>query len=256
MYTLGDIPRCGALLFPDNIAVVFEENRYTYKEFNERINRFANFLIKSGCKKGDGLAVMADNCAKYLEVYFAAAKIGVCVTPINVRLGDDEIVFIVNDSELDSVVALFLVLMFCKFSAFHRIIIAKVPFVCFDGARWIGIAAQGSVEFDGVLSCRTGWVEGEISDRWRIYVDDRLGLICAASLIFYAEADKVFATVVIGMGDFFSGGIGPIPKRPEVTFYESFSIIAVFRSKCYFFFLIRLRWAPLKFGMRRFIDYY
>ena len=94
MYALGDIPRCGALLFPDNIAMVFEENRYTYKEFNERINRFANFIIKSGCKKGDGLAVMADNCAKYLEVYFAAAKIGVCVTPINVRLGDDEIVFI------------------------------------------------------------------------------------------------------------------------------------------------------------------
>ena len=105
MYTLGDIPRCGALLFPDNIAVVFEENRYTYKEFNERINRFANFLIKSGCKKGDGLAVMADNCAKYLEVYFAAAKIGVCVTPINVRLGDDEIVFIVNDSETTFFVA-------------------------------------------------------------------------------------------------------------------------------------------------------
>jgi acyl-CoA synthetase (AMP-forming)/AMP-acid ligase II len=105
MYTLGDIPRCGALLFPDNIAVVFEENRYTYKEFNERINRFANFLIKSGCKKGDGLAVMADNCAKYLEVYFAAAKIGVCVTPINVRLGDDEIVFILNDSETTFFVA-------------------------------------------------------------------------------------------------------------------------------------------------------
>ena len=59
MYTLGDIPRCGAVLWPDNIAVVFEGKRYTYKQFNERINRFANFLIKSGCKKGDGLAVMA-----------------------------------------------------------------------------------------------------------------------------------------------------------------------------------------------------
>ena len=42
---------------------------------------------------------MADNCSKYLEVYFAAAKIGMSVTPLNVRLGDDEIVFIVNDSE-------------------------------------------------------------------------------------------------------------------------------------------------------------
>ena len=42
---------------------------------------------------------MADNCAKYLEAYFAAAKLGMSVTPLNVRLGDDEIVFIVNDSE-------------------------------------------------------------------------------------------------------------------------------------------------------------
>jgi acyl-CoA synthetase (AMP-forming)/AMP-acid ligase II len=99
MYTLGDIPRCGAIIWPDNIAVVFEGKRYTYKQFNERINRFANFLSESGCKKGDGLAVMAENCSKYLEVYFAAAKIGMRVTPINVRLGDDEIVFIANDSE-------------------------------------------------------------------------------------------------------------------------------------------------------------
>ena len=96
MYTLGDIPRNGAVLWPDNIAVVFEGKHYTYKQFNERINRFANYLIQSGCKKGEGLAVIADNCAKYLEVYFAAAKIGVRVTPINVRLGDDEIAFILS----------------------------------------------------------------------------------------------------------------------------------------------------------------
>jgi len=99
MYTLGDLPRCGAISWPDNIAVVFEGKRYTYKQFNERINRFANYLIESGCKKGDGIAVMAENCSKYLEVYFAAAKISMRVTPINVRLGDDEIVFIVKDSE-------------------------------------------------------------------------------------------------------------------------------------------------------------
>ena len=57
------------------------------------------FWLEAGCEKGDGLAVMADNCSKYLEVYFGAAKIGVRVTPINVRLGDDEIVYIVNDSD-------------------------------------------------------------------------------------------------------------------------------------------------------------
>ena len=49
-----------------------------------------NALIGLGCKKGDRLAVMADNCSKYLEVYFGAAKIGMSVTPINIRLGDEE----------------------------------------------------------------------------------------------------------------------------------------------------------------------
>ena len=99
MYTLGDIPRNGALNYPDRTAVVFERTRYTYSEFNARINRCAHALLGLGCSKGDRVAIMADNCAKYLEAYFAAAKIGMSVTPLNVRLGDDEIVFVVNDSE-------------------------------------------------------------------------------------------------------------------------------------------------------------
>jgi len=99
MYTLGDIPRSGALNYPDRTAVVFEGMRYTYSEFNARINRCAHALLGLGCSKGDRVAIMADNCAKYLEAYFAAAKPGMSVTPLNVRLGDDEIVFIVNESE-------------------------------------------------------------------------------------------------------------------------------------------------------------
>ncbi|TAL33166.1 MAG: long-chain-fatty-acid--CoA ligase [Spirochaetes bacterium] len=99
MYTLGDLPRNGALYFPDSAAVVYEGTRLTYREFNNRVNRCANALIRLGYKKGDRLCVMADNCAKYLEVYFGAAKIGMSVTPINVRLGDQELVYIANHCE-------------------------------------------------------------------------------------------------------------------------------------------------------------
>ena len=99
MYTLGDIPRNGAVLYPENTALVFEGKRLTYRAFNQRINQFANSLTKLGCVRGDRIAIMAENCAKYLEAYFAAAKIGMSVTPINVRLGDAEILHIVNDSE-------------------------------------------------------------------------------------------------------------------------------------------------------------
>ncbi len=99
MYTLGDLPRNGAALFGDRTAVVYEDNRYTYDELNRRINRCARALITLGLAPGDRLAVMADNCAKYLELYFAAAKLGMSITPINVRLGDNEIDYVVADSE-------------------------------------------------------------------------------------------------------------------------------------------------------------
>lgn len=99
MYTLGDLPRNGAARFGDRTAVVFEDTRYTYDEFNRRINQCAHALIGLGMGSGDRIAILADNCVKYLEIYFAAAKLGVSVTPINVRLGEDEIAFIVSDSE-------------------------------------------------------------------------------------------------------------------------------------------------------------
>lgn len=99
MYTLGDIPRKSALYFPDKEALVFETTRLTYKQFNDRINRLSNALCKMGFRKGDHLTVLAENTHKYLEVYFAAAKLGICVTPLNFRLSDNELIQIVIDSE-------------------------------------------------------------------------------------------------------------------------------------------------------------
>ena len=99
MYTLGDIPRKSAILFPHNTATVFEGTRLTYRQLNERVNRLANGLLALGIGKGDRLAVPAENTHKYLEIYFAASKLGISVTPLNFRLADQEIVHIVNDSE-------------------------------------------------------------------------------------------------------------------------------------------------------------
>lgn len=97
MYTLGDIPRKGALRFPEREAVVFENQRITYKTLNERVNQLANALKNRGYKKGDHLAVITENTHKYFEIYFAAAKLGMIVTPLNFRLSNPEIEFIIKD---------------------------------------------------------------------------------------------------------------------------------------------------------------
>ncbi|RPJ17614.1 MAG: long-chain-fatty-acid--CoA ligase [Desulfobacteraceae bacterium] len=99
MYTLGDIPRKSALIFPDKEAVVFEEKRFSYDELNRRVNSLADALSKMGFKKGDRIAALAENTHKYLETYFAAAKSGMTFIPLNYRLSDDEIIHIVKDCE-------------------------------------------------------------------------------------------------------------------------------------------------------------
>lgn len=99
MYTLGDIPRKSARLFPDKEAIVFEDTRLTYRELNRRTNRLANALSGTGMKQGGRVTVLAENTHKYLEIYFAAAKLGMSVTPLNFRLSDDELCLVVNDSE-------------------------------------------------------------------------------------------------------------------------------------------------------------
>ena len=99
MIYIGDIPRKGATNYPHREAVVFEDTRLTYAELNERVNRFAHTLSNKGYKKGDRLTILSENTHKYLEIYFAAAKIGMCVTPLNFRLSDAEIEFIVVDCE-------------------------------------------------------------------------------------------------------------------------------------------------------------
>ena len=99
MYTLGDICRKSALNWPDRTALVFESNCLTYRQLDKRVNQLANALLSSGIGQTDRLAVLSENTHKYLEIYFAASKMGISVTPLNFRLSDNEIQLIVNDSE-------------------------------------------------------------------------------------------------------------------------------------------------------------
>jgi acyl-CoA synthetase (AMP-forming)/AMP-acid ligase II len=81
------------------MAVVFEETRLTYRQLDERVNRLANALRSKGVGKTDRLTILSENTHKYLEIYFAASKLGISVTPLNFRLADDEIRHIVDDSD-------------------------------------------------------------------------------------------------------------------------------------------------------------
>ena len=68
---------------PDNVAVLFEDKRLTYREFNELVNQYANYFISLGLKKGDVVEVIMKNRLEVLVVYTANAKIGAINSMIN-----------------------------------------------------------------------------------------------------------------------------------------------------------------------------
>lgn len=101
----GDIPTQGAKRFGDKDAVVFENTRLTYGELNERIDRLANALAARGYGAGDRLAVLSQNSHKYLELLFAACKLGMSLVPLNFMLDDDELIRLIHESEATLLVA-------------------------------------------------------------------------------------------------------------------------------------------------------
>jgi len=102
MIVLGDIPVRWSRLNPDKICMVcngYGEVRYTWKQFNERINRLANSLVGLGLKKGDHVAILMENCHRFVELYYAMAKTGIIPVPLNFRLHPDELQHIIKHSD-------------------------------------------------------------------------------------------------------------------------------------------------------------
>jgi fatty-acyl-CoA synthase len=91
--------RRSAYMFPDKEAVVHGDRRYTYKEFEERINRLASRLKDAGFQKGDRIAFLCPNIPPMLEGTFAIPAAGLAMVPINTRLSADEVEYIVEHSK-------------------------------------------------------------------------------------------------------------------------------------------------------------
>lgn len=97
---IGSLLTKRASICPQREAFVeFERNRrFTFGELNARTNRIANALLERSIAPGDRVAVLLKNSIEFVETYFAAAKIGAILVPVNCRLVAAEIAYILQDS--------------------------------------------------------------------------------------------------------------------------------------------------------------
>lgn len=72
--------------------------RLSYAELNASSNRIANAFIGAGIQKEERVGLLLMNSREFMEAYYALAKIGAVVVPLNWRLVADELEFILKDS--------------------------------------------------------------------------------------------------------------------------------------------------------------
>lgn len=70
---------------PDRVFLQFEDRTYTYHQFNQAANRYAQVLKKSGLRAGDTVAVLMDNRPENLIAVVAVAKLGAAAAMCNTK---------------------------------------------------------------------------------------------------------------------------------------------------------------------------
>ena len=98
MINLSSFIRFHAERTPARTALVYREQRISYREFSQRIERVGGWLIQQGVVAGDIVAVLMKNSAAFLEIAFATSHIGAVLLPINYRLSAEEVAYIVGNA--------------------------------------------------------------------------------------------------------------------------------------------------------------
>jgi acyl-CoA synthetase (AMP-forming)/AMP-acid ligase II len=102
--TVGDIILRNAKLAPRRTAVVFEDRRLSFAQLAERATRLAGGLARRGVRRQDRIAILAQNCSEYVEVFAAGELAGYMTATVNYRLAPPEIAYILNDAGASALV--------------------------------------------------------------------------------------------------------------------------------------------------------
>src|SRR5215203_2395449 len=94
-----DFLRRTVSVYPDQVAVIWRDRRWTYREFAALVGRFATVLRDAGVCRGDVVSIMAQNRPEMLAAHYAVPMIGAVLGAINTRLDAETVGYILAHSE-------------------------------------------------------------------------------------------------------------------------------------------------------------
>jgi len=103
-YTLGGMLEKWASESPDHEFMVYPDRnlRFTYSQFNHRVNQLAKGLLSIGIKPGDKIGIWANNVPDWSTFMYAAAKIGAILVTVNTSYKLTELEFLIRNADLNT----------------------------------------------------------------------------------------------------------------------------------------------------------
>jgi fatty-acyl-CoA synthase len=100
--TLGGLLEKWAQETPDHEFVVYPDRnlRFTYAQFNDRVDKLAKGLIRIGVGPGDKVGIWATNIPDWTTFMFATAKIGAVLVTINTSYKLSEVEYLIKNADL------------------------------------------------------------------------------------------------------------------------------------------------------------
>ncbi|HYQ98402.1 MAG TPA: acyl-CoA synthetase [Casimicrobiaceae bacterium] len=93
-----------AYTYPQRLAVIHGDRRYTWAETYARSRRLASALVRAGIGKGDTVAVMAANTPEMVELHFGVPMTGAVLNTLNTRLDAETIAFMLRHGEAKALI--------------------------------------------------------------------------------------------------------------------------------------------------------
>ena len=106
VYSIAEMLRRTVKKYPDSRCFDFQGSTATFKEAENLINKFANFLVENGVKKGDRLAINLPNLPQFIVSLFGTFCAGCAASGINFLLSSSEITYQLKDCGAVAIITL------------------------------------------------------------------------------------------------------------------------------------------------------
>jgi long-chain acyl-CoA synthetase len=182
--TYADIIYRNALLYPNEPAFKCRNENVTFLDFNKRVNRLIHALQGTGTNKGSVLGILSWNCLEYTEIYGAAMKAGFIASPFNSRLQEEELEYLINYSETDT---LFIDPDFVEMISAMRSRIGKVKQIVV-----IGNSASGMISYSDLTQpCSGGEPDISLSEDDPVFLFYTSGTTGTPRAALYTQAQAM-----------------------------------------------------------------